>query len=166
MALPDIELGKGHRQKILGRLRGLTTCSNVPSLRSPRFSRFSRLGPGLRRAVEAGIDVVIFSFTTLPPDTGRHFSYGIAEHQLEKYWSHKVIMIADTTRALIGGAEETEDNRVVVTEEMALVEMALSNLVLDITLFGQRHDVDTAEVVSHLTVHLAPVEDLVASSLK
>jgi HTH-type transcriptional regulator, sugar sensing transcriptional regulator len=125
-----------------------------------------RLSPVLRRAAEAGIDVVIFSFNPLPPDTGRHFSYGIAEHQLEKYWSHKVIMIADTTRALVGGAEETEDNRVVVTEEMALVEMALSNLVLDITLFGQRHDIDTAEVVSHLTVHLAPVEELVKSSLK
>jgi hypothetical protein len=67
---------------------------------------------------------------------------------------------------LIGGAEETEENRIVVTEEMALVEMALSNLVLDITLFGQRHNIDTAEVVSHLTVHLAPVEELVTASLR
>jgi sugar-specific transcriptional regulator TrmB len=125
-----------------------------------------RLSPTLRRAASAGIDVVLFSFNPLPPDTGKHYSYGIAEHQLEKYWSHKIIMIADTTRALIGGAEETEENRIVVTEEMALVEMALSNLVLDITLFGQRHNIDTAEVVSHLTVHLAPVEELVTASLR
>ena len=125
-----------------------------------------RLAAPLRRVVAAGTEVVLFSFNPLPVDTGRHYSYGIAEHQLEKYWSHKIIMIADNTRALIGGAEETDDNRVVVTEEMALVEMALSNLVLDITLFGQRHHVDTADVVSRLTIHLAPVEELVNASLK
>ncbi len=124
-----------------------------------------RLGSPLRRVVESGVEVVLFSFNPLPADTGRHFSYGIAEHQLEKYWAHKVIMISDNARALVGGAEETEDNRVVVTEEMALVEMALSNLVLDITLYGQRHDLDTAEVVSRLTVHLAPVEELVRASI-
>lgn len=124
-----------------------------------------RLSAPLRRVTAAGVEVVLFSFNPLPQDTGRHFSYGIAEHQLEQYWAHKIIMIADNRRAIIGGAEETEDNRVVVTEEMALVEMALSNLVLDITLFGQRHTIDTAEVVSRLTIHLAPVEELVKASL-
>jgi HTH-type transcriptional regulator, sugar sensing transcriptional regulator len=120
-----------------------------------------RLAVPLRQAAANDVDVVLFSFNPLPDSTGRHFSYGIQEHKLEKYWAHKVIMIGDNVRALIGGAEETEDNRVVVTEEIALVEMALSNLVLDITLFGQRKEVDTADVVTNLTVHLAPVEELI-----
>lgn len=120
-----------------------------------------RLATPLRRAVERDVEVVLFSFNPLPSDTGRHFTYDIPEHQLEQHWNHKVIMIADNGRALIGGAEETEDNRVVVTEEMALVEIALSNLVLDITLFGQRREVDTADVVTRLTVHLAPVDELI-----
>ena len=43
-----------------------------------------------------------------------------------------------------------------------LVEMARSNLVLDMTLFGERSGTDTSEVVSNLTAHLAPIEELVA----
>jgi sugar-specific transcriptional regulator TrmB len=119
-----------------------------------------RLATPLRRAVERGVENVLFSFNPLPAGTGRHFSYGIEGHLLEKYWQHKIIMISDNSRALIGGAEETDDNRVVVTEEPALVEMAISNLVLDITLFGQRRGVDTAEVVGRLARRLAPVDDL------
>jgi sugar-specific transcriptional regulator TrmB len=123
-----------------------------------------RLAAPLKAASATGIEVVLFSFTPLPPETGRHLSYGISERGLERYWSHKVIMVSDHQRALIGGAERTEDNRAVVTEEAALVEMAISNLVMDITLFGQRTGSDTSEVVSKLTVHLAPVEELLKSA--
>lgn len=124
-----------------------------------------RLATPLLEHVGKGLEVVLFSFTPLPSGTGRHFSYNIPERELESYWSHKVIMVSDQKKALIGGAEQTEDNRAVVTEESALVEMAISNLVLDITLFGQRRDVDTSSVVSSLTAHLAPVEELVQSSV-
>lgn len=123
-----------------------------------------RLLPSLHRAVNKNAEVVLFSFNPLPEGTGHHYSYQIDERSLESYWAHKIILIADGARALIGSAEETEDNRVVVTEEAALVEMALSNLVLDITLFGQRQGVDTSTVVTRLTEHLAPVEDLVAAA--
>ncbi len=124
-----------------------------------------RLASPLQEHLGNGLEVVLFSFTPLPPETGRHFSYNIPERELERYWSHKVIMVSDQKKALIGGAEQTEDNRAVVTEETALVEMAISNLVLDITLFGQRTEVDTSGVVSSLTAHLAPVEELVQSSV-
>ncbi len=119
-----------------------------------------RLAQPLKSAVGRGVEVVLFSFTPLPGGTGRHFTYAITERELERYWSHKIIMVSDHARALVGGAERTEDNRAVVTEEAALVEMAISNLVLDITLYGQRSGEDTRDVVSRLTVHLAPVEDL------
>ena len=119
-----------------------------------------RLAPALRAAVDRGVESILFSFNSLPPDTGRPLTYDIEAHHLEEYWPHKIILVIDSTRALIGGAEETEDNRVVVTEEPALVEMAISNLVLDITPLGQRRTIDTAEVVSSLTRHLAPVDEL------
>jgi hypothetical protein len=52
-----------------------------------------------------------------------------------------------------------------VTDEEALVEMALSNLILDITLYGERRGVDTRDVVTLLTAHMAPVDDLLAGAV-
>jgi sugar-specific transcriptional regulator TrmB len=115
----------------------------------------------LRRVSANGVEVVLFSFNPLPEGTGTHFSYDIPDSKLEPYWTHKIILISDHTRALVGGAEDNAENRVVVTEEAALVEMARSNLVMDITLFGQRRGIDTADVVSRLTAHLAPLDELI-----
>jgi sugar-specific transcriptional regulator TrmB len=123
------------------------------------------LEPALLAAQARGVDVVLFSFNPLPTQLGTIFSYGIPAERLERYWTHKVILIADHARLLVGGAEQSEDTRSVVTEETALVEMAMSNLVLDLTLFGQRKRCDTGQVIAGLTAHLAPVEDLVAETL-
>ena len=51
----------------------------------------------------------------------------------------------------MGGAEPTEDNRAVVTEEAPLIEVAISNLVLDLTLYGQRSGEDVGPIVYGLT---------------
>ena len=124
-----------------------------------------RLEPSFARAKAAGKDVILFSFTPLPPGLGQVFSYGIAEEKLQAYWAHKIILVCDDKRVLVGGAEETEETRAVVTEEPAIVEMAVSNLVLDITLYGQRTGIETGPVVTRLTRRLAPVEELVEESL-
>jgi sugar-specific transcriptional regulator TrmB len=121
-----------------------------------------QLAAPLRRAADSGLEVVLFSFTALPAGAGRLLEYGIRESDLERYWSRRVILISDLSRALVGGAEETEDNRVVLTEESTLVEMAISNLVLDVTLYGQRTGTDITDVITGLTARLAPVEELVA----
>jgi HTH-type transcriptional regulator, sugar sensing transcriptional regulator len=120
----------------------------------------AHLAEPLRAAVERGVEVVLFSFTELEGVAGTVLSYGIEEQELDQYWSHGVILIADNAHALVGGAEQSAGNRAVATSEDALVGMARSNLVLDITLFGQRTGTSTGEVVSSLTAHLAPVEDL------
>lgn len=114
----------------------------------------------LRRAAESGIDLVVFSFNRLPEGLGRTFAYGIPEDELEAYWGHKIILIGDRQHALVGGAEPTEDNRAVVTEESPLIEVAISNVVLDLTLYGQRNDVDVGPIVYGLTRPFAPVESL------
>lgn len=122
----------------------------------------TQLAPVIEAQIAAGVDVVLFSFNPLPESLGEVLSYGIPENELEPYWSHKVIMIADDARVLVGGAEQTDNNRAVITEEPALVEMAISNLVLDLTLFGQRSGRDIASVIERLTTLLPPLDDLVA----
>jgi HTH-type transcriptional regulator, sugar sensing transcriptional regulator len=119
-----------------------------------------QLAPAMADAVKRGVEVVAFSFTPLPEAAPRRFSYGIAERELERYWPHKLIVVADKARMLVGSAEESESSRATVTDEPALVEMALSTLVLDLTLCGQRMHLDTAAAVGLLTTHLAPLEQL------
>jgi len=122
------------------------------------------LGEALRQAGAAGREVVLFSFTPLPADLGRALSYGIAESELERHWPHRIILVADRRVVLLGGAQDSEENQALVSEDAALVEMAISNLVLDITLFGQRSKTDITGVVTGLTRYLAPVEELMERS--
>ena len=109
---------------------------------------------------ERGIDVTLFSFTPLPSELGEVLSYGIDEDELGRHWSRRVILVTDADHLLVGAAEGSRLDRAVVSEELALIEMAVANLVLDITLFGERRGVDTARVVERLTDKLAPIEAL------
>lgn len=120
------------------------------------------LAEPLRRAAAAGREILLFSFTALPEGLGRTLSYGIPEAELERHWPHRIVLVADRRRALLGGAADTEDNQALVSEDPALVETAISNLVLDITLFGRRFGADTSAIVAGLTTHLAPIEELLA----
>ncbi len=123
------------------------------------------LAEPLRRAAARGVRVLLFSFTRLPA-VGTGLSYGIDESELEQYWTHGLILLADGARALIGGAERGEANRAVVTEDEALLGVARSNLVLDITLYGQRTGRDVSGYVLGLANHLAPVEELLDRATK
>ncbi len=125
-----------------------------------------KLSKALERRIADGVEVVLFSFNRLPEHLGRVFAYGLDERDLENDWTHKIILVSDTERVLVGGGEQTDLNRAVVTEEQALVEMAISNLVLDITLFGQRTGASTTNEVATLTQHMAPVDELVAERLR
>lgn len=123
------------------------------------------LQDALLSAQKDGAELVLFSFTPLPEGLGTQLSYDIAEPELESYWSHRLILIVDHEQVLMGGAEDNEDNRVVVSREEPLIDVARSNLVLDITLYGERTNTDTAPTVQLLTAPLAPVEELVSNSL-
>jgi sugar-specific transcriptional regulator TrmB len=118
------------------------------------------LAPRFREAVGRDVECIFFSFTPLPEGIGHTYSYGIREEKLEGYWEHKVILVADHTRALIGGAQQTEHTQAVITEVPALIEVAVSNLVLDLTLFGQRHKHDMSDVIAKLIKSFAPIEEL------
>jgi len=125
-----------------------------------------RLKDALAETSARGVRVVLFSFTPLPEGTGQLLSYGIPEGELEEHWSHRIILLSDLKSALIGSAEVGTETRSVVTTEPALVETAISNLVLDITLYGQRVGEDTGLIVAGLTAQLAPIDDWLSGESK
>jgi sugar-specific transcriptional regulator TrmB len=118
-----------------------------------------RLKEPLFKAAADGVRVVLFSFTPLPEGIGQVLSYNIPERDLERHWTHRLIVVSDLRQALIGSAETGGDTRSVVTSEPSLVETAISNLVMDITLYGQRQGEDTGLIVAGLTAQLAPIDD-------
>jgi len=122
------------------------------------------LASHLRKASKRGVDIILFSFTPLPDGVGRVYSYSIPEEKLEPYWDHKVVLVADHTRALVGGAEQNEHTQAVITEVPALIEVATSNLVLDLTLFGQRHHLDMTDVITKLIKTFAPIDQLISEA--
>lgn len=118
------------------------------------------LASAFEAARERGVEVVLFSFTALPSDVGEVLTYGFDEAELSKHWPRKILLVADDKSLLVGAADDVGENRSVYTDEPALVEMAISNLVLDVTLFGERSGNDTSAVVPRLTPLLAPVDEL------
>ena len=120
----------------------------------------TRLLPALTRATERGVRVVLFSFTSLPEIPGQLLSYGISADELGQHWSRRLIIASDGHQALVGSTEGSRLDRAVISDESVLVETAIANLVLDITLYGERRNVDTQEIVSALTARLAPIESL------
>jgi sugar-specific transcriptional regulator TrmB len=123
-----------------------------------------KLAPAFAEAAARGVEVVLFSFTPLPEVGARTFTYGIAEKELERYWPHKLIVVGDRQKLLVGNAAQSETSRATVTDEATLVEMSLSTMVLDLTLLGQRLEVDTSAAVGLLTGHLAPLEQLIEAA--
>ncbi len=119
-----------------------------------------QLQPQIEAASARGVRVVLFSFTPLPKMSATCFSYDIAADELARYWSPRLIVISDHERLLVGRAQRKADIRAALSEEDVLIEMALSNLVLDITLFGQRKKQNVSEVIAGMTAHLAPIDEL------
>ena len=114
----------------------------------------------LGRAKDRNVDITLFSFTGLPENLGRVLSYHIDPKALEKHWSRRLILITDGGHVLVGAADGTRLDRGVISNEQVLVEMAIANLVLDITLWGERKGVDTTDIVKRMTSAFAPIDAL------
>jgi predicted transcriptional regulator len=127
-----------------------------------------RLLPALSAASARGVRLVLFSFTSLdalPGLGGQCFSYGLEERAVEAFWSHKLILVVDHRRALMGSTEPLSA-AAVVTGHPAILEVALNNVALDITLLGQRRGVDpTSAMVDMLGDRLGSLDPLVKGSL-
>ncbi len=122
-----------------------------------------RLAPALEAAARRKVKIITFSFCALENVPGRVFSYGLDEHDLEAFWKHKLILIVDHARTLMGGTEPSERSAAVVTGHPAIIEVALNNIALDITLLSQRKKLDATEsMVEMLGERLGSLDPLVA----
>jgi HTH-type transcriptional regulator, sugar sensing transcriptional regulator len=123
-----------------------------------------RLQNALDAASKRKVKLIVFSFCELEGIPGRVFSYGLDEKDLESFWKHKVILVVDHTRTLMGGVEP-EKSEAVVTGHPAIIEVALNNVALDITLLSQRKKVDATEsMVDMLGERLGSLDPLVAKT--
>jgi sugar-specific transcriptional regulator TrmB len=122
-----------------------------------------QLRPALNAAAEKQVRIVVFTFCALADMPGRVYSYGLEESDLEAFWRHKLILVVDHSRTLMGETERKERSDAVVTRHPAITEMALNNIALDITLFAQRKRVDASEsLVAMLGDRLGSLDPLVA----
>jgi sugar-specific transcriptional regulator TrmB len=113
----------------------------------------TRLAPELKRATKRRVYLVIFSHSELPKLPGEVFSYGLEESSLEEFWKHRLIVVADDIRTLIGATEMTEKDDAVVSETPAIAEVATSQIALDITLLSQRNKRDVQGVMAKMLGH-------------
>lgn len=112
---------------------------------------FAALAGPLAAAERRGVFIVLFSHAAFPPGlAGMHFGYGLAESDLESFWHHRLVVVADDRMSLLGATENTRADRAVVSETAAIAEIAVSQVALDITLLGQRHALDLTEVMAKM----------------
>lgn len=109
------------------------------------------LKDALAEAGRRGVKIWIFSHATIPDDvTGTHYSYSLTEGDLETFWKHRLFMVVDDQRTLIGAAEGNDSDNAVISETAAIAEIATSQIALDLTLLAQRTSYDTRELMAEI----------------
>ncbi|MBK8937051.1 MAG: TrmB family transcriptional regulator [Polyangiaceae bacterium] len=149
-AAPDAHSVQGY-DRILEEAAGLIHGATSTLVVSGWPRELSRLESELARAEERGVFVVVFSHAALPPTlTGVRYSYGLSETDLEAFWRHRLVVVADDRRSLLGAAERSTDDRAVVSDTAAIAEVAVSQVALDITLLCQRAGADAGAVLAKI----------------
>lgn len=111
----------------------------------------ARLEEELQAAVRRGVYVATFSHAALPDSLpGVRFSYGLAEADLEAFWEHKLVVVADDRRSLLAATQGEPADRAIVSETKAIAEIAVSQVSLDITLLALRHGADVGAVMAKI----------------
>ncbi len=109
-----------------------------------------QLAGELKRAAKRKVYIVIFSHAELPPLPGEVFTYGLEEKALEEFWKHRLVVVADDRRSLIGATESNDADTAVISETSAIAEIATSQIALDITLWSQRTGRDVEGVMAKM----------------
>jgi sugar-specific transcriptional regulator TrmB len=104
----------------------------------------------LKKAVKRKVLLVVFSHAALAEIPGEVFSYGLDEASLEEFWKHRLIVVADDARTLIGATERTASDNAVISETPAIAEVAASQVALDITLLAQRKKQDVRSTMANM----------------
>lgn len=99
---------------------------------------------------ERGVDIIAFSFTPLDLEGEKIYTYNIPEKKLAKIWDHKIIMVVDQNELLMGEADQRFPKKTAWTRNTAIVDIATNHLILDITLFGIRKNIDVGKTVTSM----------------
>ena len=113
-------------------------------------SEVLQLEQALIDAEKRGVRIVIFSFTEMPVQVGKVYSYDIGQEKLEEIWDRKIVLIVDKNEVLMGEADHRQPKSVVWTHNSAIITIALNHIVLDITLFGQRYQIPVDDTVNEM----------------
>jgi len=111
---------------------------------------FMLLTEDLKLAVQRGIQVILFSFTPVELPGATIYTYNIDEQNLEKTWDHKMILVVDQCELLMGDADNRYSKKTAWTNNTAIVDIATNHIILDITLFGLRMNLDVSDSVNSM----------------
>jgi sugar-specific transcriptional regulator TrmB len=126
----------------------------------------AHVAPELRRAAKRKVYIVVFSHAALEHVPGEIFSYGLEESSLEDFWKHRLVVVADDQRTLIGATEMQPTDNAVISETNAIAEIATSQVALDITLLSQRQKRDVQGVMAKMLGHRVGRLDTLLTSAK
>jgi sugar-specific transcriptional regulator TrmB len=111
----------------------------------------AELKAALAAVSKRGVYTVLFSHAALADDlAGVHFSYGLTEPELEAFWKHRLVVVADDRSSLIAATEGRPNDTAVISETPAIAEVAVGQIALDVTLLAQRHHRDVSAVMARL----------------
>ena len=109
------------------------------------------LAPEVRKAHKRKVYVVVFAHAAVPATlVGEVFTYGLDERALEGFWKHRLVVVADDLRTLVGATEQGPQDQAVVSATPAIAELATSQVALDVTLLAQRQGLDVEKVMAKM----------------
>lgn len=148
-AAPDAFSVRGY-QRVLEEAERLIRGAQQRLVISGWPREIEQLSGELKRASKRRVYIVVFSHAELPALPGEVFSYGLEEKGLEDFWKHRLTVVADDKKSLIGATEMNDADAGVVSETNAIAEIATSQIALDITLLSQRTNRDIEGVMAKM----------------
>ena len=113
-------------------------------------TEFELIKTDIEKAIDRGVEVILYSFTDLSMQGVTKYCYNLSERDLEKFWDHKIIVIADKQELVMGEAARDENIKTVWTNNRALIDIALNHIILDITIYGIRLETEVSETIASM----------------
>lgn len=147
---PDVYGVRGYL-RVMEEAERLITTARTQLVVSGWPRELAQLASELKKAHKRKVFLVVFSHAALPDDLPGHvFSYGLDEPDLEAFWKHRLVVVADDARTLVGATEQGVQDAAVVSATAAIAELATSQIALDVTLLAQRTRQDVEPVMAKM----------------
>jgi hypothetical protein len=109
-----------------------------------------KLDGELEKAEKRGVEITLFSFSTISKRIGTTVSYELIEKELLEVWRPKFLLVSDHDVTMMGSTIENDSARAIWTQNKAIIEIATDHIVLDITLAGTRLNFDSTQIVQRV----------------